>query len=139
MYSRYVPNAAGGFERRRIPEASDLSRTQPAGRAERSAEPGPDSAPPPPAAPRRDAPPEPAAARRPGGPGPPRSHAAPGDRRLRPSGGTGLPGGAPLGWLLPRGLDAEDLLILAVLLLAMRQDGATGTELLIAAGIYLLF
>ena len=126
MYSRYVPNAAGGFERRRIPEASDLSRTQPAGRAERSAE-------------RRDAPPEPAAARRPGGPGPPRSHAAPGDRRLRPSGGTGLPGGAPLGWLLPRGLDAEDLLILAVLLLAMGQDGATGTELLIAAGIYLLF
>lgn len=42
-----------------------------------------------------------------------------------------------LGGLLPRGLDTEDLLILAVLLLAMKQDGATGIELLIAAGLYL--
>ena len=43
-----------------------------------------------------------------------------------------------LGRLLPRGLDAEELLILAVLLLAMKQDGAGSTELLIAAALYLL-
>lgn len=48
----------------------------------------------------------------------------------------GFPGGG-IGALL-RGLDTEDLLILAVLLLAMKNDGATGTELLIAAALYLL-
>jgi hypothetical protein len=41
-----------------------------------------------------------------------------------------------LGQLLPHGLDTEDLLILAVLLLSMKQDGASPTELLIAAGLY---
>ena len=44
----------------------------------------------------------------------------------------------PLGRLLPRGLDTEDLLVLAVLLLAMKQDGAAGLELLIAAALYLI-
>lgn len=39
--------------------------------------------------------------------------------------------------LLPRGINTEDLLILAVLLLAMKQDGAAPTELLIAAALYL--
>lgn len=42
-----------------------------------------------------------------------------------------------LGRLLPRGLDTEDLLVLAVLLLAMKQDGAAGLELLITAVLYL--
>ena len=34
-------------------------------------------------------------------------------------------------------LDREDLLILAILLLSMKQDGASPTELLIAVGLYL--
>ena len=50
----------------------------------------------------------------------------------------GLPGlDALLGRLLPRGLDTEDLLVLAVLLLAMKQNGAAPTELLIAFVLYL--
>ncbi|MBQ1589296.1 MAG: hypothetical protein II106_01110 [Oscillospiraceae bacterium] len=48
----------------------------------------------------------------------------------------GLPFGG-LGGLL-RGLDTEDMLILAVLLLAMKEDGAGKTELLIAAALYLM-
>lgn len=65
----------------------------------------------------------------------------------RPRGaGPGLSGPPPLGallgpegllaQLLPHGLDAEDLLILSILLLSMKQDGASPTELLIAAGLY---
>ena len=42
-----------------------------------------------------------------------------------------------LGRLLPRGLDTEELLVLAVLLLAMKQEGAAPVELLIAAALYL--
>ena len=45
------------------------------------------------------------------------------------------PGGL-LRQLLPRGIDTEDLLILAILLLSMKQDGASPTELLIAVGLY---
>ena len=41
-----------------------------------------------------------------------------------------------LAQLLPHGLDNEDLLILAILLLCMKQDGASPTELLMAAGLY---
>ena len=46
--------------------------------------------------------------------------------------------GSPLSRLLPRGLDAEELLILAVLLLAMQEGGASRTELLLAAVLYLI-
>ena len=53
------------------------------------------------------------------------------------AGGPFGPGGL-LGRLLPRGLDTEDLLVLAVLLLAMKQDGAAPAELLIAAALYAL-
>ncbi len=42
-----------------------------------------------------------------------------------------------LGGLL-RGLDTEDFLILAVLLLARKQDGASTTDLLITAALYLM-
>ena len=44
-----------------------------------------------------------------------------------------------LAGFLPQGINTEELLILAVLILAMKQDGATTTELLIAAAIYLWF
>ena len=135
MYSRYIPNARGGFDRRTVPDpptapdpvpppaAPDLPR-QPPGDGGR-APPRPNSLPPRP------------------NPLPPRPNPAP----PRPGPGWGPPGPPPglpgldglLGRLLPRGLDAEDLLVLAVLLLAMRQDGAPGTELLLAAAIYIWF
>lgn len=65
----------------------------------------------------------------------------------RPQGaGPGLSSPPPLGalfgpegllaQLLPHGLDTEDLLVLSILLLSMKQDGASPTELLIAAGLY---
>ena len=155
MYSRYTPNPSGGFDRRVVPDPpllppqSDVaahsvrhespaqtrdqgSRIRDQGMAEcgmqdaeckmrfPAEDPGPHS--------RDQKPFSPPAPPRPGGPGPP----AP-------------PPMAPpfpfslLGNLFPRGLDAEELLVLAVLLLAMKQDGATGMELLIAAGIYLWF
>ena len=44
-----------------------------------------------------------------------------------------------LAGFLPQGINTEELLILAVLILAMKQDGATTTELLIAAAVYLWF
>lgn len=52
----------------------------------------------------------------------------------------GPPMGLPFGGLggLLHGLDTEDMLILAVLLLAMKEDGAGKTELLIAAALYLM-
>lgn len=156
MYSRYIPNANGGYERRQVPDSVRRLATQPpapeaAHSPEPTAEPaapirpgGHDPPPAPPQGPRRGGPPP---AMRPvpphGGPGfrSPPPFGAP-----RPGGGppNGLPGLGPLpgpdgllGRLLPRGLDAEDLLVLAVLLLAMKQDGASGTELLLAAGLYM--
>ncbi|MCR5552139.1 MAG: hypothetical protein K6F19_03355 [Oscillospiraceae bacterium] len=49
------------------------------------------------------------------------------------------PGGllGNLGGLL-RGLDTEDFLILAILLLARKQDGASTAEMLITAALYLM-
>ena len=143
MYSRYTPNERGGYDRRALPDAADLrlaqSRPPPPGTEEHSPPPPPI---PPPAEPR----PGPAAEPCPGfdpprfvpGPGP-----EPGCRmRFRPAppppplfGGLLGPGGL-LSQLLPHGLDSEDLLILAILLLCMKQDGAGPTELMIAAGLY---
>ena len=154
MYSRYIPNEQGGFDRRRVPEPTNGGGKQTGDGARQSADsrqqrpqsaPGGHDPPPrpagPPAQPQRSpAAPGPAVpgAFRPG-PGRPRPGPPPG---MRP-GGFQLPGalfgsGGLLGGLLPRGLDADDLLILAVLLLAMRQDGAAGTELLLAGVLYLL-
>ena len=76
------------------------------------------------------------------GPYPP-SHPAPGPVMGGPMGIPSGPGGlfgpnGLLGRFLPRGLETEDLLVLAVLLLAMKQDGADKLELMIAAALYLM-
>ena len=147
MYSRYTPNASGGFDRRQFPDEADLRAAQ--GRA-------PPSPPPHDPVILRDAKNQPSlpdsvilnAAKNPYPP-------SPGPRRMRfraapprrPRGaGPGLSGSPPLGallgpegllaQLLPHGLDTEDLLVLSILLLSMKQDGASPTELLIAAGLY---
>lgn len=124
MYSRYTPNENGGYDRRMLPDEADLqaaqSRPPPPAPDEHipPLRPGPSPAPPP-------TPPRPA-------PGPP--HVPPGPPPFfgGPAGLAGL-----LSQLLPHGLDTEDLLILAVLLLSMKQDGAGPVELLTAAAIYL--
>lgn len=157
MYSRYTPNADGGFDRRQFPDAADLRTAQ-----GRSPPPEPEAVSQPPLAesPPEPVPPEPRQLRRPN----PFSDSA--DRRplrFRPGPGSRIPGsgnkgpgdpspaapGPPLppgllggsegllSQLLPHGLDSEDLLILAILLLSMKQDGVGATELLIAIGIYL--
>ena len=126
MYSRYTPNASGGFDRRQLPDEADLRAAQ--GRA-------------PPADGMQNA--------------DSRMHNAEcimqneetgkvGAHSVRPPGpppppilGGLLGPGGVLGQLLPHGLDTEDLLILAILLLSMKQDGASPTELLIAVGLYL--
>lgn len=155
MYSRYTPNAAGGFDRTRVPdplpqptgdrtaapadnpEETDDPRersvrgdaAQPSGppRAEKNRAAG--SPPGRPVPPSRTVPPAGAAPGRPFVPPRPPSPGPPGD----PPGFGGLPGR-----LLPRIRDTEELLILAVLLLAMKQDGAGSAELLIAAALYLI-
>ena len=151
MYSRYTPNASGGFDRRQIPDEADLRAVQ--GRAPpdpvilsaqkdllrgEAENPSPNpvilseaknpSPLPPNPRPMRFRPrPRPPQPPEPGFPGPPPPPILGG--LLGPEG--------LLGQLLPRGLDSEDLLILAILLLSMKQDGATPTELLIAVGLYL--
>lgn len=129
MYSRYIPRPGGGYDRRLVPESQDARQAAGSSQQETGAggrgSPGPHPRyePPPP---RHAPPPRPPV--RPPGPinGPP----------LGGLGGLLGPDGL-LGRLLPRALDTEDLLILAVLLLAMKQDGANPMELLIAAGLYL--
>lgn len=139
MYSRYTPNASGGFDRRQLPDEADLRAAQ--GRA-----------PPLPPEYSQNPPPDPPTPAVPGalGPSPRPMRFRPAPPRRPPSAGSGSPGpSAPppilggllgpdglLGQLLPHGLDAEDLLILAILVLSMKQDGASATELLIAAGLY---
>lgn len=111
MYSRYLPDGRGGYERRTV--------TQPPQEPPQRLGPGPG---PPPQEPFHR-PPE-----------------APHHPPSRPPGGPPMPlGGLPgnLGGLL-RGLDTEDFLILAVLLLARKQDGASTAELLITAALYLM-
>lgn len=151
MYSRYIPNQSGGYDRRLVPDPPPPAAPAPGpppGRPSPPPEP-PGSPPTPPSGPPRR--PESAPV------GPPPGRPPPGPRPLfgdspvgggfRPQGpgrgGPGLPGGlfapgGPLGRLLPRSPDTEDLLILAVLLLAMKEDGAASLELLIAAALYLL-
>ena len=158
MYSRYTLNASGGHDRRVVPDpppptaASGAdSQSPPAARPQVSPGLNGDREP-------REALPK--------GPGPPpaRQPAPPvfsqdGYRRaphpptppVRPANpvsavSSGMPffGGLfgpdnPLSRLLPRGFEAEELLVLAVLLLSMQQDGAAPLELLIAAAIYLWF
>ena len=176
MYSRYTPNASGGYDRRQLPDEADLRAAQGrappdggmqdaeckmqnegAGNGEtdpstplRSAQDdcvGAHSVRPPapqmggqddrvgaqsvrPPVPHPHQPPPP-----PHPPSPPPSgiHPPPPPPIL---GGLLGPDGL-LGQLLPHGLDTEDLLILAILLLSMKQDGASPTELLIAVGLYL--
>lgn len=167
MYSRYTPNDKGGFERRQIPDRAEqhpeLQPEPPQLYAAASAEgstvmhpAGPD----PPATPQSSQ-----RGRVPMSPQPPRSGTGamsppfrplpgqvPGGAMRPPPPGSGaFPGGGgfltgrngllgpdgPLGRFLPRGLDSEDFLVLAVLLLAMKEDGSSGTELLIAAALYL--
>ena len=154
MYSRYTPNASGGFDRRQFPDEADLRTAQ--GRAPPQVQEHntdrpilntssvgagfPD--PPPTVA-------APAGAGFPGSSSRPMRFRPASSRRPPPAGpgnsGTPvpplLPGGllgpdGLLGQLLPHGLDSEDLLILAILVLSMKQDGAAPTELLIAAGLY---
>ncbi len=138
MYSRYTPNASGGFDRRQLPDEADLRAAQ--GRASPPQPPdsvilnevkNPFSSSPNTGCPRpmrfRPHPPRPP---QPPGPGFPGSSAPP------PILGGLLGSEGLLRQLLPRGLDSEDLLILAILLLSMKQDGATATELLIAVGLY---
>ena len=130
MYSRYTPNGNGGYDRRELPDAGDLRQAQ--------------SRPPPPPPEEHSPPPPPPAAGRPGPEARPAPGSGPGGARppgLRPApppsplgGLSGL--GGLLSQLLPHGLDSEDLLILAILLLCMKQDGASPTELLMATGLY---
>ena len=144
MYSRYTPNASGGFDRRQLPDEADLRAAQ--GRAppsdevqnvgsrveaRESAERRDGSLPS--AGPRfRVRRPIGAQTARPQIPQTPGIHPPPPPGFF---GGLLGPEGL-LGQLLPHGLDTEDLLILAVLLLSMKQDGASPAELLIAVGLY---
>ena len=118
MYSRYLPDGNGGYRRQ-----LQAQNRHPEPPHDIPPAPGPEPG-------RRPAPPQslPPQHR----PGPPGGH--------RP-GMVGRPPPAPLfgglGTVLGR-LDTEDFLILAVLLLAMKEDGASRTELLIAAGLYML-
>ena len=130
MYSRYIPNPRGGYDRRLVPDppAEPLARgnkEQATGDKRKI-----------PAGPGSPGPQFPAGAGVPDGPPlrpPPFSSRPP--PIGQPSAILG-PNGL-LGNFLPRGLDTEDLLVLAVLILAMKQDGAGPAELLIAAALYL--
>ena len=158
MYSRYIPNRDGGYDRRLVP---DRPRPEPPvgaaiGRPPEASgnRPPPTGAGVPDSPPLR--PPHPVGAGSPGPrfraesdvpagprhavPRPPPRSPVPGTfRPPMDSPGSLLGPNGLLGSLLPRGLDTEDLLVLAVLLLAMKQDGAPPLELLIAAAIYLMF
>jgi hypothetical protein len=137
MYSRYIPRPDGGYDRRFVPDPpvepqATGNRQQATGDGENklppeSDPPGPPLRPPTPAGVESHGP-------RPAAPRPPPRPSVFGT--VRPPGGLFGPNGL-LGGLLPRGIDTEDLLILAVLLLAMKQDGAAPMELLIAAALYL--
>lgn len=118
MYSRYLPDGRGGYERRTV--------TQPPQEPPQRLGPGPG---PPPQEPVHR-PPE----------APHRPQEAPHHPPSRPPGGPPMPLGGLLGNLggLLRGLDTEDFLILAILLLARKQDGASTAELLITAALYLM-
>lgn len=120
MYSRYVPDGRGGYQRHGIPESR------------------PESSPPPPPIPsdhpqptqpqpsRPQFMPSPHQRPRPGNPG-------------RPPPGTdkGFLGGGGLSGLFRR-LDTEELLILAILVLALKEDGADRSVIWIAVLLYFL-
>lgn len=113
MYSRYLPDGKGGYRRQaQVVTQAQEPRGMPGNDPARTQGFGPRHPPGPP---------------RPPGP-------RPGPVGRPPP--CGPPGGGIVALL--RGLDTEDFLILAVLLLAMKNDGASGTELLIAAALYLL-
>ncbi len=162
MYSRYTPNPEGGFDRKVIPDPPALP--QKAGGREKTAETErqPASSVPqePGGASRKAAAQgrmgaeiwEPENRNRVPRPGPAASETAPCAHLFspprpppRPRPEAREPGryrcDSPglLGGFLPKGINTEELLILAVLILAMKQDGASTTELLIAAAIYLWF
>lgn len=134
MYSRYTPNDRGGYERRSVPDAWEREpENRDSGQRREAETQGAEAA----AAPLRPGGHDPPRARR---PGPPQTFPPP--RPGPPPQGFPIPGlFGPEGLLnrvLPRAADTEELLILAILLLSMKQDGAGGTELLIAAALYLL-
>ena len=127
MYSRYTPDGSGGHARRPMqpPAAGPVPP------------PGPAFPPPPPPGPPPDPPkPDRPPAVPPPRPGPvqPVRPSPPGRPPPRPlfSPGSGLFQG------LLRGLDTEDLLVLAILALAMKEDGADKTVIWIAVALYLL-
>ena len=149
MYSRYTPNASGGFDRRQLPDEADLRAAQgraPPSDGRQNAEckmqnGGAGNGETDPSTPLRSAQDDRVGAHtvRPPVPHPPPPQPPPGIHPPPPPplfGGLLGPDGL-LGQLLPHGLDTEDLLILAILLLSMKQDGASPTELLIAVGLYL--
>lgn len=166
MYSRYIPNQSGGYDRRLVPDPPAPAAPPPGppkrpspppgpppGRPSPSPEP-PGRPPTPPASPPQrpiSAPVGPPPGRPPPSPRPPFGNPPMGGGfHPRPPGrgGPGLPGGpfAPGGLLGANGalsrllsrLETEDFLILAVLLLAMKQDGASALEMLLAAAFYSL-
>ena len=135
MYSRYLPDGNGGYRR----QAQTVAQTQQPQRSNtpdksRQQNPGVPTQTEPHGElgelPKRTMGFDPH--HHPGPPSPPGPR--PGPMGRPPPGG--FPGGG-IGALL-RGLDTEDFLILAILLLTMKNDGASGTELLIAAALYLL-
>ena len=149
MYSRYTPNASGGFDRRQLPDEADLRAAQgraPPSDGRQNAEckmqnEGAGNEKTDPSTPLRSAQDDCVGAHtvRPPIPHPHQPPPPPGIHPPPPPplfGGLLGPDGL-LGQLLPHGLDTEDLLILAILLLSMKQDGASPTELLIAVGLYL--
>ena len=131
MYSRYTPNAHGGYDRRPMPDAWEQEAEQGSGKREEGTKATPIH-------PGGHDPPRPAR------PGPFMPDSPPWPRQIPP----GQPPVFPIPGLfgpegllnrvLPRAADAEELLILAILLLSLKQDGASGMELMVAAALYLL-
>lgn len=142
MYSRYVPDGRGGYARKPMPsEPPRPPREPPEPPAPHAGfrpgtggpPPGPQAVfqpPPPNHGPMNGFPPGPPP-RPPQAQWPRPSHSGR-PRPIPPGPGRLLQG------LLGRSLDLDDLLILAVLVLALRADGADGLTVALAAGLYLM-
>ena len=144
MYSRYIPNGNGGFERRIVdfpspapPQGPGASPPfppagkgpGPPGPADRPPAPGPQAGP----FPQQRPVPQPGSRPQPG----PFLRPLPPDRPPQGVPGPPRPSGfGALSALLGR-IDTEDLLILAILVLLMKKDGADPMTIAIAAGLYL--
>ena len=119
MYSRYIPDGKGRHQRRIIPDPppAPVPPPMPPGPEPKSEPQGPPAQP---VMPPQHRP-------RPGRPGRP----PPGPNAERP------PGGGFLSGLLSN-LDTEDLLILAVLALSLKEDGAERSVIWIAVVLYFI-